>query len=124
MIKLKNILRESLLREFCNDLESTLNEAAVSPPARMKGFLKEADEFVFKPLGVKPNEQKYFIAGSARLYLYPELIKALKLKTIGDLDLVVPDNKHWDDLEDYVEKFPNDYVDIYDKVFCTILSQT
>ena len=109
-MKLTRIVYEHLLREFCNDLENSLQEAAVSPPAKLKGLLKEADEFVFKPFGIKPNEQKYFIAGSARLYLYPELVKSLNVKPIGDLEMVVPDNKHWEDLDEYVRKFPNDNV--------------
>ena len=111
MIKFKRIAYESLLRSFCEDLENSLTEALVSPPPKLKAFLKQADEFVFKPFSIKPTEQKYFIAGSARLYLYPELVKALNLKDIGDLDMVVPDNTHWKDLESYVEKFPNDYVE-------------
>jgi len=110
MIKLKRLVYESLLKEFADDLENSLTEASVSPPPRLKMFLKKADEFVFKPFGIKPTEQAYFIAGSARLYLYPELIKSLNLKPIGDLDMVVPDNDHWDDLEEYVKKFPNENV--------------
>ena len=109
-MKLIHLVYEKLLREFCNDLENSLQEAAVSPPSKLKALLKEADEFVFKPFGIKPNEQKYFIAGSARLYLYPELVKALNLKPIGDLDMVVPDNKHWSDLEDHIKTYPNDNV--------------
>ena len=111
MIKLKRITYEVLLRSFCKDLENSLTEASVTPPPKLKTLLKQADEFVFKPFNIKPTEQKYFIAGSARLYLYPELVKALNLKDIGDLDMVVPDNTHWKDLENYVNKFPNDYVE-------------
>lgn len=109
-MRFTRVVYEYLLKEFCNDLENSLTEAAVSPPAKLKGLLKESEEFVFKPFGIKPSEQKYFIAGSARLYLYPELVKSLNLKPIGDLDMVVPENKYWNDLEDYVKKYPNDNV--------------
>lgn len=109
MTKLKSLVYENLLKRFCEDLERSLTEASVSPSPKLKSFLKQADEYVFKPFGIKPTEQQYFIAGSARLYLYPELVKALKLKDIGDLDMVVPNNQHWSELESYVKKFPNDY---------------
>lgn len=110
MAKLGRLLYESLLRDFCEDLEKSLMEASVSPSSKLRSFLSQANEYVFKPFGLKPSQQQYFIAGSARLYLYPELVKALQLKDIGDLDVVVPNNKHWNDLEQYVKNYPSDYV--------------
>ena len=110
MIKLKRVVYETLLREFSNDLERSLNESSVSPSSRLKMLLKKADKTVFTPFSIKPTEQKYFIAGSARIHLYPELVKMLNLRPIGDLDIVVPNNKYWDDLENYIQRYPNSSV--------------
>lgn len=110
MAKLKRLVYENLLKSFCEDLENSLTEASVSPAPKLKALLAQTDEYVFQPFGIKPNERQYFIAGSARLYLYPELVKALNLKDIGDLDMIVPNNQHWKELEEYVKKYPNDYV--------------
>jgi hypothetical protein len=99
-----------LIKEFSDDLEKSISEASVSPSSRLKMLLRKADSTVFKPFGIKPSQQKYFIAGSARIYLYPELVKSLNLKPIGDLDIVVPDNTYWNHVEKYIQQYPNDAV--------------
>lgn len=101
---------DSLLKEFCVDLEKFINESGSKMDPRLMSLLKKAEPTVFCPFGIKHTEKKYFIAGSARFYLYPNLVKLFKLKPIGDLDLVVPNNKYWHQLEDYVDKYPNDNV--------------
>lgn len=100
----------SLLKEFCLDLERSVYESTVSMSPRLRLLLKKAQPTVFEPFGIDPSEKKYFIAGSARLYLYPGLVKLMNLKPIGDLDIIIPNNKYWEDLEDYVKKYPNDNV--------------
>ena len=51
---------------------------------------------IFKKFRILPNNKSYFIAGSARLYLYPKLRDAFGLTgTIGDLDLVIPNEQLW-----------------------------
>ena len=73
--------------------EISLNEE-VDP--NLQKLLNTADEIVFKKFGINPQDKVYFIAGSAALYLYPELREKFDLRdTIGDLDIVIPDSKYW-----------------------------
>lgn len=73
--------------------EISLNEE-VDP--NLQKLLDIADEIVFKKFGINPQDKVYFIAGSAALYLYPELRAQFDLRdTIGDLDIVIPDSKYW-----------------------------
>lgn len=73
--------------------EISLNEE-VDP--NLQKLLDIADEIVFKKFGINPQDKVYFIAGSAALYLYPELREKFDLRgTIGDLDIIIPDPKYW-----------------------------
>jgi hypothetical protein len=88
-------LKEVFLREFWAELEENLQLDEAIDPGLSK-LLSQANKIVFEKFGIKPSEKKYFIAGSARLYLYPELRDAFKLKgSIGDLDIVIPDKNLW-----------------------------
>jgi hypothetical protein len=109
-VKLREVLlKEVLMKEFCNEWEESLEEAVTD--SRLAKLLDKAEDTVFKPFGIKPSEPKYFIAGSARLYLYPQLQELIRLKPIGDLDMVVPNNVHWDDFKKHTTTFPNKWVD-------------
>ena len=89
-MKLKEILvKEILLKEFCEHLEET-TAAMKSVQGKLARLLDDSKDLVFKPFGITAKDPKYFIAGSARLYLYPQLAEILKLKEVGDLDMVVP----------------------------------
>lgn len=85
--------RDVVLKEFWDKLEEdlTLNEAEGLP-----NLLNEANTVIFEKFKINPTDKVYFIAGSARLYLYPELREAFGLTgEIGDLDMIIPDKKLW-----------------------------
>jgi hypothetical protein len=88
-------LKEVLLKEFWGELEKDLQlDEAIDPG--LSSLLSQANKIIFEKFGIRPSEKKYFIAGSARLYLYPELRDAFGLKgSIGDLDIVIPDKNLW-----------------------------
>ena len=95
-MKLSEIyIKDVVLKEFWGqvkeDTESDDNDEGIQP------LLKIADEIIFKPFGVNTLDKVYFIAGSARLYLFPKLREAFELTgTIGDLDIVIPDRQFWE----------------------------
>ena len=87
-----NIFLENFFQELQEEI--SLNEE-VDP--NLQELLDIADEIVFKKFGINPKDKVYFIAGSAALYLYPELRTQFDLRgTIGDLDIVIPDPKYWE----------------------------
>jgi len=93
-MKLSEIYADSIREAFWKSLEEGLeiNES----DSGLKGLIAQANEIIFKKFGISPNERKYFIAGSARLYLYPQLRDAFGLTgTIGDLDIVIPNKEDW-----------------------------
>lgn len=71
--------------------------------AQMSLYLAEANKVIFDKFNINPNSEKgtYFIAGSARFYLYPELVvEMIKLDSsfpslMGDLDIVIPNHDIW-----------------------------
>lgn len=65
-------------------------------------LLKEANGVIFKKFKIDPEDKVYFISGSARLYIYPDLIAELNKMdsknfplNMGDLDLVIPNEELW-----------------------------
>jgi hypothetical protein len=88
-------LKEVFLKEFWNEFEQDLQLNEDIDPG-LASLLQEANTLIFEKFNIEPSEKKYFIAGSARLYLYPELIDAFNLPGgIGDLDIVIPDKNLW-----------------------------
>ena len=87
-------IKEFFLKEFWGNVsEDLLNEVDTTG---IDALLRRADELIFKKFRILPNNRSYFIAGSARLYLYPKLREAFGLEgTIGDLDLVIPNEELW-----------------------------
>jgi hypothetical protein len=87
-------IKEFFLKEFwANVSEELLTEVDTSS---VDGLLRKADELIFKKFGILPNNKVYFIAGSARLYLFPKLRDAFGLTgSIGDLDIVIPNKEFW-----------------------------
>lgn len=69
--------------------------------AKMSLFLEEAKKVIFDKFKVNPSNKEYFIAGSARLYLYPDLVYEMHQMdpnfpvSIGDLDVVIPNPQIW-----------------------------
>jgi len=108
-MKLKEILvKEVLLREFCNYLEEGSDAASIQ--AKLAQLIDASQDLIFKPFGITPKDKKYFIAGSARLYLYPELREILKLKDVGDLDMVIPGEEEWKNARKYWTEISSDQV--------------
>jgi len=104
-MQLKEIyIREVYLKKFCEDLEDSLQLTEEINNSALTDLLKQAETTIFPRFGMKSSEpNKYFIAGSARLHLYPQLTSILN-DTIGDLDIVIPGQKEWDYLNQYLSK--------------------
>jgi len=95
MGNLKRLLRETMLQRFAEDVEKSV-AGSVTVPSSLGSLLKEANTAVFDKFDVEPKDKKYFIAGSARLYLYPTLTDVLSLKSVpADLDIVISDTTAW-----------------------------
>lgn len=106
-MKLKEIvIKEILLKSFCEHLEET-TAAIKSVQGKLARLLDDSKDLIFKPFGITAKDPKYFIAGSARLYLYPQLAEILKLKEVGDLDMVVPGRAEWEKVYNYNQQNPN-----------------
>jgi hypothetical protein len=91
---LTEIYIQIFLENFFNQ-KSFLTEAELDP--KLKNLLTQADKLVFEKFNIDPKDKVYFIAGSAALYLFPAMRDKFELKTtIGDLDIVIPDNKYWE----------------------------
>jgi len=89
-------LKEVFLKEFWNEFEKNFQLDEVINSS-LSNLLQEANTLIFNKFNIKPSEKKYFIAGSARLYIYPELREIFNLTgRIGDLDIVIPDKNLWD----------------------------
>ena len=89
-------LQEVILKEIWQELEEELQlDEAID--SGLSTLLKQADEIVFKKFGIDHTQSgKYFIAGSARLYLFPELREIFNLQgSLGDLDIIIPDPNLW-----------------------------
>lgn len=87
-------IREFFLKEFWSQVsEDLLSEVDSSS---LNSLLSQANEIIFKKFNINPSDRVYFIAGSARLYLYPKLRDAFGLTgEIGDLDIVIPNEELW-----------------------------
>ena len=99
-------------------LEQALEETIILDEGgnnRLSSLINEADKVLFPAFGIKPSEKKYFIAGSARLYLYPGLPEFINKITSefggvdiplepGDLDVVIPNKEDWVTLESNLSK--------------------
>ena len=94
MIKLAPLYIESLHEQLWQSVKTDLLTEASS---KLQTLLKLADKHVFGPMGIDPKDQVYFIAGSARIFLYPDLLSSVNInRQIGDIDIVVPDRKYWE----------------------------
>jgi len=86
--------KDIIVRDFWNRLGEGLeiNESDTG----LTNYLAQASEVIFNKFGINPKDRVYFIGGSARLYLYPEIRDAFNLNAqIGDLDIIIPDKKYW-----------------------------
>jgi len=93
-MKLTEAYNKVILDEFWNGLEEELQ--LDESDSGLKNLIGQANEIIFEKFQINPVDREYCIVGSARLYLYPQLRDAFGLEgTIGDLDMVIPDKKHW-----------------------------
>lgn len=103
-MKLSEIYEDMMIRDAWAKLERVLDETILldEQNSKLNSLLNEADKVIFEKFDIDPSEKKYFIAGSARLYLYPGLIEVLNnidkdfQMEIGDLDIVVPNKSDWE----------------------------
>jgi hypothetical protein len=112
-------LREVYLKKFCEDLEESLQLSESDGSSTLTGLLQKADEIIFPRFGIKPTDKnKYFIGGSARLHLYPEISSLLNDKP-GDLDIVIPGQAEWDYLVKYLDhnKIPYNKEEVAQGIF-------
>jgi hypothetical protein len=93
-MKLYEVFKEIQLDEFWGGIEEQLL-TEVGEDDGLTGLLDEANKVVFQKFNIIPKDKVYFIAGSARLYLHSGLKQYFGLKSIGDLDIVVPDQQLW-----------------------------
>lgn len=86
---------EILIPEFWDKFQSELiidEEAVVG----ITNLIQSANDLVFKKFNITPNDRQYFIAGSAILYIYPQLKDVFQItKPLGDLDIVIPNKQLW-----------------------------
>ena len=118
-MKLYSIYEEMVILDAWNKLEEAFNETVLLEEgnAKLDALLEESKDVVFENFGIDTGDKKYFIAGSARLYLYPGLVELIndlsseiseeKMVKIpsepGDLDIVIPLNpKLWGTLKNNV----------------------
>lgn len=92
-MKLFESYSDVVIKEFWDKLnEITLVE---NTPG-LNNLLSKANKLVFEKFNINPSDKVYFIAGSARLYLSPELRQQFNLgDDIGDLDIIIPNKELW-----------------------------
>lgn len=92
-MKLSNIYEEVVLNEFWRELDENMVHGY--DPGLNK-LLDAAQTIIFDKFGIQPKDKQYFIAGSARLFIFPKLKEAFGLTgNIGDLDIVIPNKELW-----------------------------
>lgn len=97
-------IKEIYLKKFCEDLEESIQLTEEINNAALSNLLNQAEKTIFPRFGIESSEpNKYFIAGSARLHLFPQLSSILN-DNIGDLDIVIPGEAEWEYLKNYLEK--------------------
>lgn len=105
-MKLSKLYQETLNEgNIWKQLESILKNGETLTEGLSGGLeplLQEANTVIFAKFKINPKDKVYFISGSARLYLYPDLIAELNKMdsknfplNVGDLDLVIPNEELW-----------------------------
>lgn len=95
-MRLRELYTDTIMQRLCQSIKEDFAITEIS--GRLEKLLSQADDLVFNKFGIDPKDHVYFIAGSARLYLYPDVINAFKIPgEIGDLDIVIPDKQLWID---------------------------
>jgi len=95
------VLNENNVWSRLESILKKMNPLTEITSSRMSLFLLDADKFILDKFGIERDSEDYFIAGSAALYLYPELVVAMIERDssfpsqIGDLDMVIPNKELW-----------------------------
>jgi hypothetical protein len=95
------VLNENNVWSRLESILKKMNPLTEITSSRMSLFLVDADKFILDKFGIERDSEDYFIAGSAALYLYPELVVAMIERDasfpsqIGDLDMVIPNKELW-----------------------------
>jgi hypothetical protein len=117
----KNIIISETLTEFDKNLfeETVLTEVDT---VNLNQLLSESKLLVFEAFGISPSDAgKYFIAGSARLFKNPMLLKYINevekmvkknnpTLVLGDLDVIIPNKKDWDNLYKNYTNIESDFL--------------
>jgi hypothetical protein len=107
----QNIISDGYWRRLDEYLigQESINEVDA---VNLNQLLNESKFLIFEAFGINPSDGgKYFIAGSARLFKSPNLLKVLNELdksfplVIGDLDVIIPNKEQWDTL---VNNFTNE----------------
>ncbi len=86
-------IKEIVLNEFWKQLDE---EMVAGYDRGLNKLLDTAQTIIFDKFKIDPKDKQYFIAGSARLFIYPKLKDAFGLTgNIGDLDIVIPNKELW-----------------------------
>jgi hypothetical protein len=104
-MKLVEVYNDLMVEKAWKKLDEILLNADIlqeADPTKLNDLLKKSKVLIFDAFGINPSQREYFIAGSARLFKNPMLLKALNQMDsrtwsmdIGDLDIVVPDESNW-----------------------------
>lgn len=113
-MKLFEIYKEVTAYDMFAELSNILTSEQVISENGFGGLselLIESDKIIFDKFKINKTDKVYFITGSASLYLMPDLIKYLNEKepenfplNIGDLDIVIYDNRYWSNINDYLSE--------------------
>jgi hypothetical protein len=86
-------IKEIVLNEFWKQVDE---EMVAGYDRGLNKLLDTAQTIIFDKFKIDPKDKQYFIAGSARLFIYPKLKDAFGLTgNIGDLDIVIPNKELW-----------------------------
>jgi hypothetical protein len=118
-MKLFEVYEDMMFTEAWRKLEEVLQSELFQEEgdSKLDELLNLADLFIFKAFGINPTQKgKYFISGSARLFKHPTLLKVLHEfdssfeLVIGDLDVVVPGEKEWNNLKKNYLNTDSEYI--------------
>ena len=107
-MRLSEVYNDLMVEKAWKKLDEILSNADIlqeADPTKLNDLLNKSRVLIFDAFNIKPSERKYFIAGSARLFKNPMLLKALNeiddrtwSMDIGDLDIVIPNESDWQNL--------------------------
>jgi len=127
-VKLYKTYKDIIYEQRWIKLEKYLSEETILSEIDSVGLnqlLFDAKLLIFDAFGIKPSDTgKYFIAGSARLFKNPKLLKIINEiekgmgltdknrigLSIGDLDVVVPGKKEWDKLYENYNNVNSEFI--------------